>query len=114
MAGGDGVNPSIEREIPASAFESMGADVHVGHYSCATTRSINGKGPGKTEDVQDCPAMRQCFHSPPVLALIQKEAGLLTAQNIGFKLQAAFEKMNWAGQRLAAQDLSIGSAELLS
>ena len=84
----------VQLEIPLRRRQCVLADVYVRHRLRPAARRVKREPAGKTERVQHRPPLRQRFHDPPVLALIQKETGLLSAHNIRRPPQPAFEKHN--------------------
>ena len=91
----------VQRKIPLRRFQSVRADVEVGHGNCAATRGIDREAAGKTERVQHPPAARQRFHLAAVLALVEKETGFLSPHHIRLKTDAVLGKNNRsAGHRL--------------
>src|SRR2546421_96585 len=82
----------IQGKITPCRFKRVCADVEVGDRSRSAASRIDREAAGKAERVQHVAALGQRFDDAAVLALIEKEAGLLSAQHIGFETQAGFQE----------------------
>src|ERR1700745_1594776 len=91
----------------------MRADIEIRHAPRATPRGIKREPAGKAKRIQDSSVSGEGFDSPPVLSLIEKEAGLLTVQDVGFEPQPAFPKDNRPRHHSAPQQLPILQLEFL-
>ena len=80
--------PVIELKIPATSAQCVTAYVQVGHRVGAAPRRIERETAGKAERVENAASARQSPDPPSVLTLIQEEAGLPTAHDVRFKLDA--------------------------
>ena len=69
----------VQREVTPGAVQRVGADVQIGHRCRAAARRVNRETAGEAERIEHTPPLRQRFDSTPVFALIQEEAGLLSA-----------------------------------
>ena len=97
----------VEAENTLGAFKGVGADVEIRHGTGAPARGVEREAAGKTEGVQDVAVFGESFDVSAIFALIKKEAGFLTAQNVCLKAEPAFQKYGRTIKRRSSQNLSI-------
>src|SRR6266542_6500665 len=97
----------VERKIAPGAFERVSADVEVGDGLRTAARGVKGETTAETERVQYAAAGGERFHLAPVLALVEKEPGLLSAADVRLKAQPGFKKSGVGFHPVSQQDLSV-------
>ncbi len=88
----------VEGEISPRRIQGMPTQVEVGHRGGAPTSGVQGKTTRETEGIQDLAPLGERLDPTAVLALIEEEPCLLTAEYIGFEAQTRFEEDDGTGR----------------
>src|SRR5688572_4450051 len=89
----------------------MRADIQIANARRAAARRINRKPARKTKRIQNSAPLSERLDNLTILTLIQKKAGFLAAQHIGFKANSVFNKLNRTGY-LTAERRCFGQAQV--
>src|SRR5438445_12552782 len=101
----------VQGEVALRAFERVRADVEISHRLRAAARGVDGEATGKTEGIQHITSSGQRFDEPAVLALVEKEPGLLPAHNVRLEAQAGLQEHRTGVPPVSDEKLSVRQAE---
>src|SRR5947208_11005153 len=104
----------IQSKIALCRFKRVCADLEVSDRGCSAARRVNRKAAGETERVQHVTSSGERFDDAAVLALVEKEAGLLSAQHVRFETQTGFQKSRTGVPPVSEQKGSVFLSKNLS
>ena len=103
----------VQGKIAARRRQGVFADVQAANTGRAAAGGVEGKSAGITEQIQNGTPLSQRLDVAPVFPLIEKEAGFLSAQDIGFEAQSIFQKDNRPVERRAVKNPAVFQAKIV-
>lgn len=104
----------IQVEVPPGAVEGMRVEVEADDPWGSAPGGVKGKASVEAEDIEYGAAVGEQGDSGPVFPLIEKEAGFLSVEHIGFHGESLFEEghdgvFQFSPKGLAVDEPGVGS-----